>query len=80
MLELNRNRAVAGELLSVEDAEVLLEWLQEHPRGKLDLGACTHVHSASLQVLMATRATIAVWPRAAPLAEWLGAALNHPKE
>lgn len=80
MLTLKNNRATVEDVLSVEDAELLFEWSQEHPRGSLDLGACTHVHTASLQVLMATRIKIAVWPQAEALAEWLHAALDHSRE
>lgn len=71
------NRLSAEQLLSVEDAEPLLEWLLNHPRGKLDLSACEHLHAASLQVLMAARAKIAAWPRSQMLADWLSATLTE---
>ncbi|WPL15923.1 hypothetical protein Thiowin_00853 [Thiorhodovibrio winogradskyi] len=78
------NQLSAGEQLSVEDAELLLEWLLKHPRGRIDLSACDHVHAASLQVLMAARPKIAAWPESQPLADWLTATLteeasNHGK-
>jgi hypothetical protein len=37
----------------VEDAETLLRLLQAQPAGPVDWSACTRVHTAVLQVLMA---------------------------
>ena len=37
----------------VEDAETLLQLLQAQPEGPVDWSACTHLHTAVLQVLMA---------------------------
>lgn len=59
------------DIVTVEDAEGLLEWLQTHPDGKLDLAACTHLHAANMQVLMAAKPIIAAWPTDAELAIWL---------
>ncbi|MBV5310924.1 hypothetical protein [Chromatium okenii] len=74
--EAKKTTLIAGELLTIEDAESLLEWLLKHPRGQLDLTACTHLHAANLQVLLAARPKIAAWPQHAPLATWLHTALN----
>lgn len=57
--------------VSVEDAEPLLEWVQTHPQGEIDLSACKHLHAANLQVLMASRLRIASWPAADDLARWM---------
>jgi len=67
--------AVLGDLVSVEQAEELLEWMQRHPGGALDLAACTHIHAASLQVLMAAGLAVSAWPRDAELTSWLASAL-----
>jgi len=40
----------------VEDAETLLQLLQAQPEGPLDWSACTRLHTAVLQVLMAAAA------------------------
>lgn len=72
---IKNNTLVATELLGVEDAETLLDWLLNHPRGRLDLAACHHLHASNLQVLMAARHKIVVWPRQDTLADWLRAAL-----
>jgi hypothetical protein len=37
----------------------------------VDLGACTHLHPANLQVLIAAKSHIAVWPSDANLRAWL---------
>lgn len=71
--------ATLTEIVSVEEAEGLLEWLQAHPGGAVDLAACTHLHAANLQVLMAARPKIAAWPADAALAAWLQTSLP-PKE
>ena len=62
--------------VSVEEAEGLLEWLQANPKGKVDLAACSHLHAANLQVLMAAKPNIAAWPENADLALWLRRALE----
>lgn len=71
-----KGKATLTEEVSVEDAEGLLEWLQSHPKGKLDLASCTHLHAANLQVLMATAPQIAAWPEHAEFARWLQSALD----
>jgi hypothetical protein len=71
-----RNVAYFGDTVGVEEAETLLTWLRDHPKPKLDLTACTHVHAALLQVLMAFRLPIAKWPNDAALSTWLRSALS----
>ena len=71
-----KNHAVFSDVVSVEDAEALLEWLQKKPTASVDLSACTHLHPANLQVLMATRPAISAWPTDTGLASWLKSALN----
>ena len=74
------NAAHFADTVGVEEAEVLLAWLQQHPRPTLDLEACTHLHAAQLQVLMAARIPIATWPHDAALTAWLKSALNLAHE
>ncbi len=71
-----KNVALFDEVVSVEEAESLLEWLQKNPKGKADLSLCTHLHAANLQVLMAARTAIAAWPQDESLKTWLLAALD----
>ena len=73
-----RNTAVFAATVGVEEAEVLLAWIQKHPNGTLNLESCTHVHAAQLQVLMATRTRVAVWPQDEVFGTWLKSALDQP--
>jgi hypothetical protein len=68
--------AVCTDIVAVTDAEVLLEWLQSRVGGRVDLAACTHLHAATLQVLMAARPVISAWPTDPDLARWLHDALH----
>ncbi len=71
-----KNIALFDAVVSVEEAESLLEWLQKNPKGKVDLSHCTHLHAADLQVLMAARTAIAAWPQDEDLKTWLLAAMD----
>lgn len=72
-----KNVALFDATVGVEEAEDLLQWLQKHPKGKLDFTACTHLHAATLQVLMAARIAVAAWPQDDNLKIWLTAAFDH---
>jgi len=71
----DENKAVFDGTVTVEDAETLLEWLQDHQHGTADLAACTHLHAADLQLLMAAGIRIAQWPADDDLKTWMKAAL-----
>lgn len=77
-IEYKKNHAVFSDVVSVDGAEALLEWLQKKPTGRVDLSACTHLHPANLQVLMAGKPAISAWPKDTGLATWLQSALNAP--
>jgi hypothetical protein len=70
-IEFKKNRAIFRDEASVEEAEGLLEWLQARPVAKADLSACSHIHTANVQVLMAARTGIASWPKDPELRSWL---------
>ena len=74
-IEYKRNLVVLSDIVAVDDAENLLQWLQKKPGAKLDFSACTHVHPANLQVLMAADVHVSQWPNDASLAAWLKSAL-----
>lgn len=64
--------------LTVDDAEALLQALAQGGGAGApcaDLSACSHVHAACLQVLMAAGVRVAAWPPDAALGAWLRAAL-----
>ena len=52
-IEYRDTEVVFAEIVGVEDAEVLLAWLQERSPVQADFSACTHMHPANIQVLMA---------------------------
>ncbi|MDO8652212.1 MAG: hypothetical protein Q7R66_08490 [Undibacterium sp.] len=70
-----KNIATFEGVVSVEEAEDLLQWSQKNPKGRADFTKCTHIHAADLQVLMAARMSIAAWPQDDNLKTWLKVAL-----
>ena len=76
-IEYKKSQAVFSDIVSVDEAEGLLEWLQKSKGAKIYLGACTHLHPANLQVLMAAKSrTIASWPSDTAFRAWLETALK----
>ncbi len=63
--------AVLEGVCEIEEAETLLSWLLEHPKGKLNLKRLEHPHTALLQVLMALRPDVSVFPEVEDVANWL---------
>jgi hypothetical protein len=75
-IEFKKNLAIFKDVISVEEADVLLNWLQNNLSGKVNLSSCTHLHPANLQVLMAAGANIVAWPNDKSLSGWLSTALK----
>jgi len=61
-IEYRDTDVVFSELVGVEDAEVLLAWLQERGAVRADFSACTHMHPANIQVLLAAGVQVSAWP------------------
>jgi len=61
-IEYRDNDVVFTDIVGVEDAEVLLAWLQGRSDVRADFAGCTHMHPANLQVLLAARVGISTWP------------------
>jgi len=78
-IDYKKTKAVFSGVAGAEEAEGLLEWLGKHPRGKIDLKGCSHLHPANLQVLMAARCAAVVLPDDLGLASWVESALHPPK-
>jgi hypothetical protein len=76
-IEYKKKQVLFQDIVSVEEAEELLGWLQKKPSSKVNLAACTHVHPANLQVLMAAGTRIAAWPKDEDLHAWLETALKQ---
>ncbi len=75
-IEFKGRQAIFRDGVGVDEAEALLEWLQKRPAARVDLAACSHLHPASLQVLMAAGTGVARWPEDPQLRAWLETALN----
>ena len=75
-IEFKKNQVLFKNEVGVEEAELLLEWLQKKTAPKADFSACTHLHAANLQVLMATAPTITAWPVDETFTAWLQSALG----
>ncbi len=67
---LRKHAALEG-VVTVEDAEGLLQWLRAQARPAVHLGRCEHLHAATLQVLLALKPKLL----APPADPWLAAAL-----
>ncbi|HKL77883.1 MAG TPA: hypothetical protein VJ985_05905 [Gammaproteobacteria bacterium] len=72
--------AYLEEVVSVEEAEELLEWVQDHPGKPLDWSGCDHLHTAVLQVLLALEPPLKGTPRDPFLAAWVAPRLAGPAE
>lgn len=65
------------EVVTVEEAEGLHAWLQSHPKGRINLADCSHLHTANLQILMAMGPSVSAWPKDERLAVWLRDAMRE---
>lgn len=59
----------------VEEALPLSDWLLATLDARLDLGACTELHTALLQVLMAAKRPVAAAPEDEFLRRWIAPSL-----
>ena len=70
-LTLSRGVATLTGVVTVEDAEPLAQWLRETPAAKVRLAACTNLHTAALQALLAARPAVVSSPADPFLARWV---------
>ncbi len=75
-IEYKKKQAFLRDIVTVDEAEGLLEWLQSKPGARIDLSQCSHLHPANLQVLMAAASRVSAWPADAALSAWLQTALT----
>jgi hypothetical protein len=64
--------------VTIEEVEPLAQWLREVDRPSVNLRACSHLHTAALQALLAARARVSAAPSDPFLAEWVAPLLDHP--
>jgi hypothetical protein len=72
-------RAVIEGHATVEEAGDLATWLIAGPHRKVDLAACTGMHAAVLQCLMALTPEVVAPPQDETLARWLAPVLALPE-
>ena len=70
-IQYEKNLALFSGVVSGEEAESLLEWLQKWPAAKVDLATCDHMHPANIQVLIAAKTRVSAWPKDASFSSWL---------
>lgn len=66
------------DICTVEDALPLLEFLKGGDAREVDLSACTYLHTALLQLLLAARPAMAAPPADPCLARWVAPLLLGP--
>ena len=76
-IEYRKKVAVFHQLVGVDEAEGLLEWLQKKQLAKVDLAGCSHLHPANLQVLLAAMPAVVAWPLDESLRQWLEPVLKR---
>ncbi len=74
-VELTSECAVFSGVVGIDDAEAVLSWALKEPLATIDFSACTHLHSATLQVLMARKPGVKAWPADGDFAAWLKSVL-----
>lgn len=80
-LELGSRTAVLTGILTIDDTETLATWLRTRGTAqtpaRVHLGACTHLHTAVLQTLLAARVQISVPPADPFLRTWVAPLLEQ---
>lgn len=71
MINFKKTVAVFGPQIPIEDAETLLAWLCDHRSAKVNLKELEHPHTAVLQVLMAAKPDVTVWPSNPTVRQWI---------
>ena len=75
-IEYKKKQVFLRDIVTVDEAEGLLEWLQSKHGARVDLSQCSHLHPANLQVLMAAACRVSAWPADTSLRAWLETALT----
>ena len=79
-LQLGSRTARLTGVVTVEDAEPLAVWLRARAGARtparVDLGTCTHLHTAVLQVLLAAHVQVTVPPVDPFLRDWVAPLLQ----
>jgi len=61
-ITLKKTVVVCEGMCTIEEAETLLEWLLDNPKGMVNLKKCNYLHTAIIQVLMAVKPSFSALP------------------
>lgn len=75
-----RNVAKCEGFCQIEEAEALLEWVLKKRKPKLDLSNLEHMHTAILQVVLASQIEVSAWPNDEKLASTFQNLLKYRHE
>jgi hypothetical protein len=64
-------------VIDVEQADLVHAWLQDNACWGVDFRHCSHLHPATLQVLLCAGLPALRWPQDARLAMWLGSVMRE---
>ena len=70
-VEFGSKQVVLSGVVGVEEAETLLNWLQQTEQVKVDMSGLEHLHSANIQVLVTAKVHISAWPQDTQLSKFL---------
>ncbi len=75
-IEYKRNVARLQGVVTVDEAESMLAWIQGHKTPKIDLSECTHLHCAELLIMLAFRPAVTAWPADQAFGNWVKTSLQ----
>jgi len=64
----------------IEEADELLAWFIENPKGKINFKQLTQLHTALLQVIMAIQPQVSSWPENLHVCAWLKRMFHNTHE
>ncbi len=76
-VEYRSNQVLLSGVVGVEQAESILDWLQQTENVKVDMSALEHLHTANVQVLAAAKVRVSAWPQDMQLNKFLQSILTN---
>jgi hypothetical protein len=77
-LKLGKRSVALVDHVTIDEVEPLAQWLRDVAQPSVNLRACTHLHTAALQALLAARVRVSAAPADPFLAEWVAPLLANP--
>jgi hypothetical protein len=70
-LELDERTATLTGAVTVDEVEPFVAWLRATPKGRVNLRACTHLHTGVVQAMLVFGPKVSAPPTDGFLAEWV---------